>query len=218
MHVFFFPSTFSAVFLSISHVLFHFSCCDFSCLISSVFISVSCLYNFFRLGSFQLQFSNSGFPVALCGYAWDSIHTYQSQGQSKQRLSKLAVFILSTEVLCASKYLNTLSHKTRTRDLLDLSKKRNSPGIARFRDRSLIATFCPLRWKPVDTVDWQVAKKIGSLSFYTKMSRRWPISSLKLKELCRWDFLIINTELKRKDGIFMYSRSLEDCNAEFFVS
>ena len=90
--------------------------------------------------------------------------------------------------------------------------------IARFRDRSLIATFFPLRRKPVDTVDWQVAKKIGSLSFYTKMSRRWLISSLKLKGLCRWDFLIINTELKRKDGNFTYSRSLEDCNAEFFVS
>ena len=90
--------------------------------------------------------------------------------------------------------------------------------IARFRDRSLIATFFPLRRKPVDTVDWQVAKKIGSLSFYTKMSRRWFISSLKLKGLCHWDFLIINTELKRKDGNFMYSRSLEDCNAEFFVS
>ena len=41
--------------------------------------------------------------------------------------------------------------------------------IARFRDRSLIATFCPLRQKLVDTVDWQVAKKIGSLSFYTEM-------------------------------------------------
>ena len=90
--------------------------------------------------------------------------------------------------------------------------------IARFRDRSLIATFIPLRRKPVDTVDWQVAKKIGSLSFYTKMSRRWLISSLKLKGLCRWDFLIINTELKRKDGIYTYSRSLEACNAEFFVS
>ena len=64
---------------------------------------------------------------ALCGYAWASIHIYQSQGQSKQRLSKLVVFILSTEVLCASKYLNTLSHKTRPRDLLYLSKKRNSP-------------------------------------------------------------------------------------------
>ena len=37
-------------------------------------------------------------------------------------------------------------------------------AIARFRDRSLIATFCPPRPKPVDTVDWQVAKKIGSLS------------------------------------------------------
>ena len=90
--------------------------------------------------------------------------------------------------------------------------------IARFRDRSLIATFCPIRRKPVDTVDWQVAKKISSLSFYTKMSRRWLISSLKLKGLYRWDFLIINTELKRKDGIFMYSRSLEDRNAEVFVS
>ena len=85
-------------------------------------------------------------------------------------------------------------------------------------NRSLIATFCPLRRKPVDTVDWQVANKIGSLSFYTKMSRRWLILSLKLKGICRWDFLIINTELKRKDGIFMYSRSLEDCNTEFFVS
>ena len=42
--------------------------------------------------------------------------------------------------------------------------------IARFLDRSLIATFCPLRRKPVDAVDWQVAKKIGCLSFYTKMS------------------------------------------------
>ena len=91
-------------------------------------------------------------------------------------------------------------------------------SVARFPDRSLIATFCPLRRKPVDTVDWQVAKKIGSLSFYTKMSRRWLISPLKLKGLSRWDFLIINTELKRKDGIFMYSRSLEDCNADFFVS
>ena len=90
--------------------------------------------------------------------------------------------------------------------------------IARFRDRSLIATFCPLCRKPVDTVDWQVAKKIGSLSFYTIMSQRWLISSLMLKGLYRWDFLIINIELKRKDGIFMYSRSLEDCNAEFFVS
>ena len=97
-------------------------------------------------------------------------------------------------------------------------KSQTSYIIARFRDRSLIATFCPLRRKPVDTVDWQVAKKIGSLSFYTKMSRRWLISSLKLKGLYRWDFLIINTELKRKDGNFMYSRSLEDCNAEFFVS
>ena len=88
--------------------------------------------------------------------------------------------------------------------------------IARFRDRSLIATFFPLHRKPVDTVDWQVAKKIGSLSFYTKMSRQWLISSLKLKGLYRWNFLIINTELKRKDGNLMYSRSLEDCNAEFF--
>ena len=100
----------------------------------------------------------------------------------------------------------------------DNSSSRALPRIAHFRDRSLIATFCPLRRKPVDTMDWQVAKKIGSLSFYTKMSRRWLISSLKLKGLYRWDFLIINTELKRKDGIFMYSRSLEDCNAEFFVS
>ena len=90
--------------------------------------------------------------------------------------------------------------------------------IARFRDRSLIATFCLLRRKPVDTVDWQVAKKIGSLSFYTEMSRRWLISSLKLKGLYRWNFLTINSALKRKDRNFMYSRSLEDCNAEFFVS
>ena len=90
--------------------------------------------------------------------------------------------------------------------------------IPRFRDRSLIATFCPLRRKPVDAVDWQVAKKISSLSFYTKMSRRWLISSLKLKGLYHWDFLIINTELKRKDENFMYSMSLEDRNPEFFVS
>ena len=53
--------------------------------------------------------------------------------------------------------------------------------IARFRDRSLIAMFCPLRQKPVDAVDWQVANKIGSLSFYTNMSCWWLISSLKLK-------------------------------------
>ena len=90
--------------------------------------------------------------------------------------------------------------------------------IARFRDRSLITTFCLLHRKLVDAVDWQVAKKIGSLSFYTKMSRRWLISSLKLKGLYHWDFLIINTELKRKDENFMYSRSLEDRNPEFLVS
>ena len=90
--------------------------------------------------------------------------------------------------------------------------------IGRFRDRSLIETFCPLRQKPVDTVDWQVANKIGSLSFYTKMSRRWLISSLKLKGLYQHDFLIINTELKKKDEIFMYSRFPEDRVTECFVS
>ena len=67
--------------------------------------------------------------------------------------------------------------------ILEEAEMTNSGSIARFRDRSLIATFCPLHRKPVDAVDWQVAKKIGSLSFYTKMSRRWLISSLKLKGL-----------------------------------
>ena len=88
--------------------------------------------------------------------------------------------------------------------------------IARFRDISLIKTFCLLCRKTVDTVNWQVAKKIVVLSFYTKMSRRWLISSLKLKGFYQHDFLIINTELKRMDGIFMYFRFPEDRDAEFF--
>ena len=61
--------------------------------------------------------------------------------------------------------------------------------IASFRDRSLIATFFryvgPLliQW----TVDWQVADKIDSLSFYTKM-----------KGFYQLDFLITNTELRER--------------------
>ena len=80
---------------------------------------------------------------------------------------------------------------------------RFSSIIARFWDRFLIATFCPLHRKPVDTVDWQVAKKIGSLSYYTKMMWWLLISTPKLKGFYYWDSLVTNTEPMRKDGNFM---------------
>ena len=82
---------------------------------------------------------------------------------------------------------------------------------------SLISTFCPLRRFTGDAVDWRIANKIGSLSFYSKMSCRCFISSLKLKGFYQLDFLIIYTELKRKDKIFMYSKFPEDRVPLFFV-
>ena len=47
------------------------------------------------------------------------------------------------------------------RRMKDRRNYRTCARIARFRDRSLIATFCSLRRYTVDTVDWQVANKIG---------------------------------------------------------
>ena len=49
------------------------------------------------------------------------------------------------------------------------------------------------------------------------MSCRWHISSLKLKGLYQHDFLIINTDLKGKDTISMYSKFPEDRVAEIFA-
>ena len=39
--------------------------------------------------------------------------------------------------------------------------KAEATRTARSRDRSLFTTFCPLRRKLVDAVDWQVANKTG---------------------------------------------------------
>ena len=48
------------------------------------------------------------------------------------------------------------------------------------------------------------------------MSCHWLISSLKLKWFHQHDFLIINTELRRKDEIVMYSKFPEDRFPQFF--
>ena len=57
--------------------------------------------------------------------------------------------------------------------------------IARFQDRSLITTgfFFPLRRSTVDTMEWQVANKIGYIGFHTKMSYWWLISLFSEKVL-----------------------------------